>query len=268
MLEARALSAMPRRTRRASICRLSAPVRSPRSQASVARSRICFAITSSRASVDCAAVDVLRVCCADGALLALPAATIAAALCGCGVAADDMARFLAPVAGLGNANAAPGTAAREGEGNAGIVSARTRAAVMRVGGGMGSSSTMTYSESSVEASFVALTEDEDVVTAAIVAASSWLLDDVALAGFIASRMYGCLKNSSNESRSIGERRRSMRSKLTRFGLETFATSAGSTASRDSMFCSRATKLAPPYGGAPDTISNRIAPTLHRSAFAS
>jgi hypothetical protein len=75
---------------------------------------------------------------------------------------------------------------------------------------------------------------------------------------------GCEKKSSKQTRIIGSRCRSTPSSA-RHGGET---EEGSLGARDSMFLRSWTWLAPVYGGRAVSSSNMIAPTDHRSAFAS
>mmetsp|Transcript_13006 Transcript_13006/g.27492 ORF Transcript_13006/g.27492 Transcript_13006/m.27492 type:complete len:211 (-) Transcript_13006:928-1560(-) len=81
-------------------------------------------------------------------------------------------------------------------------------------------------------------------------------------------MKGWLKNSSKEMRSTGLRRRRCLMRLLQSEERLTATPSGRRASVRSMFRSSITWFAPPKGGRPVTSSNRIVPTLQRSAFAS
>ena len=79
---------------------------------------------------------------------------------------------------------------------------------------------------------------------------------------------GLLKNASKPRRSLGSLRKSDLIKATHSGESVSAILVGILASDRSMLCNNCTWFCPVKGTFPTTISNKIAPTLHKSAFAS
>ena len=79
---------------------------------------------------------------------------------------------------------------------------------------------------------------------------------------------GWLKNAVNSMRSFGFFRSKLRSKSTHSCESVFAIFAGIFASPRSMFRNKCIGFRPVNGGTPQRSSNKITPTLHKSAFAS